>query len=179
MRPYRFGAISDSCVFSADELHGIREAMAELRFIKRGEPSDSLRFCSTVLFVYSRILSLWEQRGAISKRALRSNIATAIAEYVSSHYSECISARVLAEKFSISYSYLSKIMSREFGMSLGDYIISKRIEQAKRLLIATDESVAEIAYECGFASSSAFISHFKSQTGKTPLAFRKTAHAVN
>jgi len=179
LRPYRVGAVTDGCVFSVDELSGVREAMSELRHLERAVPSDSLRLTSAVLLVYSRILSLWEERGVISERPLRTSIAASIAEYVSSHYSLPISARVLTDRLSISYSYLSKIMSREFGMSLGDYVIQKRLEQATRLLVATEESVAQIAYECGFPSSSSFITHFKAKTGKTPLAFRKTAHAVN
>ena len=178
LRPYRVGAITDGYVFSAEELSDVRENVAELRHITRNDPSDSLRLYATVLLVYGHLLSLWEERGVVSERLLKSSIATAIREYVCEHYAENISARSLAEKLCISYSYLSKIMTREFGMSLGDYFILNRIEQAKRLLIATAESVAQIAYGCGFASSSAFISHFKAQTGKTPLAFRKAAHAV-
>jgi AraC-like DNA-binding protein len=179
LRPYRSGFISDASLFSSEELPGISEAMTELRSFSSNEPSELLKLTSEVLYVYSRILSLWEKRGAFADSQMKSHIANGIMSYVSEHFSERISARALTEKFSISYSYLSKIMSREFGMSLGDYIIFQRIEHAKKLLVATGESVAEIAYACGFPSSSAFISHFKAQTGKTPLIFRKTALSVN
>lgn len=54
-------------------------------------------------------------------------------------------------------------------------IINERITaEAKRLLLYSDKSAEEIAYELGYNEPSHFSKFFKNQTGKSPLAFRKS-----
>jgi AraC-like DNA-binding protein len=58
------------------------------------------------------------------------------------------------------------------------YINRLRIEQAKRQLAENQTlSILRIAYECGFATKSAFNAAFKLETGQTPTQFAKTAEA--
>ena len=70
----------------------------------------------------------------------------------------------------LAFDLTRRVWNKPWG-----YIIAYRIETAKKLLLSTPKSIAEIAYECGFASSSAFICRFKAHTGKTPLVFRSEA----
>jgi len=59
-----------------------------------------------------------------------------------------------------------------------DYLIHYRIEQAKRLLRETDESVTNIAFMTGFHNSAYFGKMFKKLTGMTPGKFRQTHKTV-
>lgn len=171
--PYRAGAIVTGYLLSCKDDPEIRAKMSRLcNAAGSSEYSAQLTLCSDVLSIYSFIYNAWESQGLLQLCRAASPIADKIQAYVSENYASGISAKELSRLLNISYSYLAKLMTREFGTSLGNYIMSYRIETAKTLLLSTQKSIAEIGYECGFASSSAFICHFKKLTGKTPLVFR-------
>ncbi len=69
--------------------------------------------------------------------------------------------------------------ARAFRKSLGEppyrYFRRRRIERAKTLLAETDQGIAEVALECGYAAQSHFSSAFKLLTMKTPAAWRRAA----
>ena len=144
-----------------------------------GEPSAHLLFCAEVLAVYGTLYRAWEREGLLQASCTHSPLVLAIQKYVEEHFAAKISAQALAQHLNISYSYLAKLVTRELGGSLSSYIMAQRIENAKKLLLSTEKSMAEIGYECGFASSSAFISRFKALTGKTPRVFRCEALEIS
>ena len=57
--------------------------------------------------------------------------------------------------------------------SFNDYLNFVRITEAEKLLVSSDKTVTEIAYETGFSSSSYFIKIFERYKGMPPSAFRK------
>ncbi len=82
------------------------------------------------------------------------------------------SVKYLANKVNLSSSYLSDLLKRETGLSAQDHIHYFVIEQAKNILLQTNQSVSEIAYSLGFEYPQYFSRLFKQKTGKTPLEFR-------
>ena len=58
-------------------------------------------------------------------------------------------------------------------MPLREYVEDRRIRKAVNLLIETDLTLAEIAYECGFSSQSYFSYAFKKKMGLTPREYAK------
>ncbi len=79
----------------------------------------------------------------------------------------------LAQKVQLSKTYLSRLFHRETGFTVTAYIITKKIEAAKNLLIYTQHSTADISNFLNFSSESHFIYNFKKQTGLTPQKFRQ------
>jgi AraC-like DNA-binding protein len=82
------------------------------------------------------------------------------------------SVKYIANKVNLSPSYLSDLLKRETGLSAQDHIHYFVIEQAKNILLQTNQSVSEIAYYLGFEYPQYFSRLFKQKTGKTPLEFR-------
>ncbi|MBX7181150.1 MAG: helix-turn-helix transcriptional regulator [Bacteroidia bacterium] len=80
--------------------------------------------------------------------------------------------KFLAEQVHLSPNYLSDLLKKETGMNAQDHIHYHLIEEAKRILLNTDQNVSEIAYELGFEYPQYFSKLFKLKTGKTPLEFR-------
>ncbi len=78
----------------------------------------------------------------------------------------------ISEAAGLSETYLSRLFHKETGTSITDYIISKRIDAAKNLLIFTEYSTSEISNFLNFSSESHFIATFKKLTGLTPKKFR-------
>ncbi len=73
-----------------------------------------------------------------------------------------------------SISYFSKLFKKTVGMSFRDYICSKRITLAKRLLLdEPNAKIAFVAYQCGYHDVSYFSRIFKKKTGISPGVFRQ------
>jgi AraC family transcriptional activator of pobA len=78
-----------------------------------------------------------------------------------------------ANQLHISVNYLNKLCQTLRNNTSSEIIRKRVLIEAKRMLYYTSLSVAEIAYELGFDSSSYFITFFKKHSGVTPEMFRK------
>lgn len=100
-----------------------------------------------------------------------------IAEKARQLLDECFSDKFeLKQGFTqlgISQRRMSEIFKDEYGITLHEYMRTRRLEESIRLLVDTDEDIIDIAYAVGFGGLSSFYSFFKSETGKPPLAYRK------
>ena len=100
--------------------------------------------------------------------------AIRIAEkYIREHFAEPLTVAEIAEQTHFSESYFNKIFRKVTGVSPYEYLLKVRLEQAKALLIQTELSVSDVAFQTGFNSASNFLYFFKKQTGLSALQFRK------
>lgn len=74
-----------------------------------------------------------------------------------------------------SAAHLGYIFKRDMKTNLWDYVTALRMEEAKRLMIATDKKRYEVAYAVGYESPEHFSRMFKRVLGLTPAEFRKQA----
>lgn len=78
----------------------------------------------------------------------------------------------LADIASMSIYQLDRRMKRLFGLSTGRWLLKMRIDHAGRLLLETDNTIADIAWDCGYSDQSAFTRQFHRTTGRTPSEFK-------
>lgn len=78
----------------------------------------------------------------------------------------------LAEQMHLSPNYLSDLLKKETGMNAQDHIHYFIIEEAKHILLSSDTSISEIAYQLGFEYPHYFSKLFKLKTGMTPVEYR-------
>ena len=71
-------------------------------------------------------------------------------------------------------AYFSRKFKAVMGNNLRTYILNKRMELAKKLLVETDEFVQDIAAKCGFGNSTQFGMTFAKCNGCSPGAYRRT-----
>lgn len=81
----------------------------------------------------------------------------------------------VADALAISRSTLQRHFKKLVGRTVEDEIIRTRLEHAKRLLLETNCSLAEIAAKVGWASSSYFVQVFRRECGLTPQQYRQEA----
>ncbi|MEM9051738.1 MAG: helix-turn-helix transcriptional regulator [Bacteroidota bacterium] len=81
-----------------------------------------------------------------------------------------------ASDANLSQHYFSDLIKKETGRSPKDHINEYVVEKAKNLLLGTEDSVSEIAYELGFNYPHYFSRLFKAKTGLTPQKFRDSVH---
>ncbi|WP_407272288.1 helix-turn-helix transcriptional regulator [Radiobacillus sp. PE A8.2] len=93
--------------------------------------------------------------------------------YIEQHYNQNIKVKVLAEKFTISTSFLRKMFHQFTGESPKQYLNRIRHEQAVRLLVYSEESMKDIAFACGYVDEYHFSKIFKLQEGLPPTRFRE------
>lgn len=69
--------------------------------------------------------------------------------------------------------YLCHLFKEKTGVKLSDYLSDKVYEKSCKLLMGTTYSIEDIAFMCGFASSSSLTRFFKNKSGISPAKFRK------
>ena len=97
----------------------------------------------------------------------------AIAGYIHVHYPENLSLDLLASKFDVSCSYLSRQFKNVTGFSVTDYIQMTRIRNVQAMLVNTQIPITEVCAPCGFNSFSQFNRVFRKHIGMSPSAYRK------
>ena len=82
------------------------------------------------------------------------------------------SLRVLAQKLTYDYGYLSKFFIEKTGMKFNYYLNLRRITCACDLLIRGQcENVEDAAYSCGYNNVRSFNRNFKAIRGMTPMEY--------
>ena len=99
-------------------------------------------------------------------------IIQSIIEYIQTHYCD-VSIAYLSEHFGLSANYISTLIKQKLGIRYNDYITSLRLNQAKKLLLSTNQSVKEITSACGYYSQSHFTKLFIEHENCTPTEYRK------
>jgi len=103
-----------------------------------------------------------------------------IKKYIFENHADAnLSLASISEAFDFSEAYLTRVFRKVESTTVAVYISHVRIENAKHLLRDTDQTIADIAQECGFMSSTAFIRLFKKHVGLTPGAYRKNDDEQN
>jgi YSIRK-targeted surface antigen transcriptional regulator len=94
--------------------------------------------------------------------------------YIYEHLFDKISLSDLSEATGMNSSYISHLFKKEVGLTVSDYIQKERIEEAKKIMLSSDKSLAEIYAPLGFIDQSHFTKVFKKFVGVTPKDFRIT-----
>src|SRR5690625_3298810 len=91
--------------------------------------------------------------------------------YIHSQLYEPITVKEVATHVNINPKYLSKVFTDEVGISTSQYIIEKKMEEAKELLIQTSYTVKEISDMLGYCSPNYFSTEFKKRVGVSPKKY--------
>jgi AraC family transcriptional regulator len=114
----------------------------------------------------------WEPQDAFPDGHLSSANIRQVTDYIHDHLSEKLSLPALAGLVGLSPYYFARRFKQTTGLSPHQYILARRIEQAKHLLLR-GESLAQITEQLGFADQSHLSRSFKRLTGLSPQAFRE------
>lgn len=93
--------------------------------------------------------------------------------YIDSNLAGDLSLSNLAAIHNVSGNYLSAMFRREYGKTLTDCILEKRMDAASGLLLTTHLQIQTIAQHCGFSDVNYFSKVFKKTFGVTPRQFRE------
>lgn len=100
------------------------------------------------------------------------DLVKSVAKYISQNYSEPLKLSAVAAKFNVSASHLSRIFKREMSVGFNEYVNLLRIDEAKRILLATDRRIADVGVSVGYENNEHFCRVFKQFVGQSPNSYR-------
>ena len=139
-----------------------------------GTENDDILIQSLVLKL---VYLLNKSASRIAKTAKNSNNLQVIEDtlkYINEHLSEDLSLEKLASRVNFNSTYFHKLFKTATRKKLHAFVEEQRIKKSINLLISTDMTLTQIAYECGFSSQSYFSYAFKRHMKTTPRQYAQT-----
>ncbi|MEM9027373.1 MAG: AraC family transcriptional regulator [Pseudomonadota bacterium] len=95
-----------------------------------------------------------------------------VLDYVSENFGKSVTLDTLAKEAGLSPSHFSRLFKQTIGQSPMQFVLSYRVEQAKKMLADPNRALIDVALSCGFADQAHFSRVFKQSAGSTPKAWR-------
>ena len=116
------------------------------------------------------LLAILEER---VKREGQNPLTLKITSYINTNFAKRITLDDIGRLTFFSPIYCDTVFKKDTGRSIIDYLISRRIDEAKKQLVSTELSLSKIAELCGFTDYNYFCRVFKKRVGTSPSAYRK------
>jgi len=118
------------------------------------------------------VYELCKERFFPADRTINVERLEKVLNYIDQNFVERITTEDLCEQISLSTSNLIKLFKKNLGLTPIGYINKVRVNRAKELLLHSQRSVKEIAYETGFSDEFYFSRVFKKVEGQSPRDFK-------
>ena len=109
-----------------------------------------------------------------NREPLHGDIIHRLITYLSENYLRTLTLDSIAAALNCDKYRISRILSKELHTSLSDYVNELRINEAKKLIAATDMPLSEIASACGFSNVRTFNRNFTARCGMSPRVYRRS-----
>ena len=118
-----------------------------------------------------------EARRRLKGDAEDDQIIRRMEEYIDSHAEEQIRLEDIADTVNLSPSYAAIYFRKKTGTTVREYMLGRKMEEARKKLLEKEASVTDIAYRLGYHDYRSFSRAFKNITGMTPSEFQDS-HAL-
>ena len=136
--------------------------------------SDSIELTGQLYILLSQLVRASHRDIKLSpKKQERLHCVKAAEEYIAANYPLPISVEDIASAAGVSRTTLFRLFRTELNTTPADFLIDFRINQAKKLLSATDISVTAVARSAGYEDNLYFSRAFRRITGMSPTEYRK------
>src|SRR5579863_5296687 len=98
--------------------------------------------------------------------------------YLGASYRDRVPLENAAREACLSPFHFNRVFTRAFGETPHEFVTRMRIEEAKKMLLAEDQSVTDICFDLGYESLGSFSTRFRSLTGLSPATFRREARVA-
>lgn len=157
-QPHIIGADSELLLHFQDTLREI-DHTTDIAYVRLSGAVSSI-FTKLMVFAHSA-----------PPTAQEASVQSAM-DFIMSHFSQPFCMNALAKELNLSKFYLIKLFDKHTGMTPYRYLLLYRVNEAKKLLRATDHKLRDIAQLVGFADVSNFSRTFAKLTGMTPARYR-------
>ncbi|MBR5134905.1 MAG: helix-turn-helix transcriptional regulator [Clostridia bacterium] len=100
------------------------------------------------------------------------SVPLTVARYIDRHFRDVDDIRDLAADLGYSYTYLAHVFKERMGVTIGNYILNKKMDEAKWLLRTGRMNVSQIAARFQYQSVQSFSNSFKKAVGVSPMEYQ-------
>ncbi|MEE0945289.1 MAG: AraC family transcriptional regulator [Acutalibacteraceae bacterium] len=125
----------------------------------------------TLELIYNLSRDAKKQNGKFSIKGGNYNVIEKSISYIKNNLTEALTLENVASYVNLSPTHFHNIFKYSVGATMREYVEEQRIKKAINLLITTNLSLTEIAYDCGFSSQSYFSFVFKRRMKTTPRKY--------
>ncbi|QHW33487.1 response regulator [Paenibacillus rhizovicinus] len=93
-------------------------------------------------------------------------------QYVDEHMGEAVSLKEVADHIHLNGSYFSTLFKEQSGMTFSEYVVRRKLQKAKEMLVKTNLPIAEIAERVGYQTAKYFNKLFKEYETMSPGQYR-------
>lgn len=148
------------------EKNGMRRLLSLYEILNLLSECDRYELIATSAYSFERLES-----------STNTNVQKVL-DYINYNYNEQLTLSDIADKVQLHPTTLCRLFKETTGVRLFDKICELRIENATKLLVNTNLSVKQIAYDCGYNYVSFFNKQFKSLQKVSPVEYRKQFRAM-
>jgi AraC family transcriptional regulator len=145
--------------------HVVHALLAELA---APAPAGRIYADSLATALTTRLLQNFAPVGATGRQTLSKPQIRRIVDYVEAHLDADLSLEQLACVAGMSIPHLTTLFRRTMGQSVHAYVMERRVQRARSLLLQSRLSIAEVALETGFAHQSHLARWMRRLLGVTP-----------
>ena len=150
---------------------GLGAAINALALYRQQDPSSNLLRFSVAQLLLRFAALLKEQQGG--EHGLSSEQCNVVIQWTRAHIHLCPEPRDIAQLLNLTPDYCSRVFRQRFQMSLRDWLIRERIQEAARRLTESKDSIESVGIGLGFTDPAHFSRQFKKHMHCTPSAWRK------
>lgn len=151
----------------------IRSLFLELDRCRKDMSEATRTHCDTIAAALSSIYVNRFRSHPKVERPMETSFARDILVYMNEHYTSRITLEGLAKTFFISANSISHTFAKAYGISPINYVIDRRMNDAKWLLINTDDTLSSISRRIGYDNTNHFCNLFEKRMGLPPRVFRE------
>jgi AraC family transcriptional regulator len=111
---------------------------------------------------------------ACESAALSDSRLARVIEFARANLDRALSINLMASEAGISPFHFTRVFRRATGQTVNAFLTDQRMRAARRLLLNTDLSIAEVAQSCGYSRATAFATAFARHSGCTPSRYRSS-----
>lgn len=124
----------------------------------------------TWLLLLKDIRSNYQAAG--TPNPVRQDRIRSMLSFIHRHYTEKLTVTRIADAAGVSEREVTRCFRRDLNQTPIQYLISYRLNEAKKLLAKSSTTITEICYQCGFSDSAYFGKVFRRAYGMTPSEYR-------
>ena len=143
-----------------------------------GRPEERLYVESLATALAAHVLRQYGVAAAARGQGLSKSQQRRVLDYIEAHLDTALGLAELAAIAGLGISHFKALFKHSLGSSVHQYVVRRRVERARDLLLAGNRPIAEVALEAGFAHQSHMAQWLQRLLGVTPSELRRARAAA-